>query len=80
MTKSEFKTYLFSYQYEGTSWVTEIKATSPEDARRRMARLQYATYDGEVTLKVKVPTFIERAAGAVLRLLNRLIPSRSDAT
>lgn len=58
--KDEFKTYLFSYNYEGHSNVFQIKASSPEDAKARVARLAYATYDGELMAVIKVPTFLER--------------------
>lgn len=50
----EFKTYLFSYRYEGADCVLEIRAEGMEDAKRRVSRLQYATYDGELMAKLPV--------------------------
>jgi hypothetical protein len=50
----EFKTYLFSYSYQGAECVMEIRAADAEDARKRLGRLQYARYDGE--LVAKIPT------------------------
>lgn len=65
---SEFKTYLFSYQHEGASWLLEIKAESVEDAKRRLSRLQYASYDGELVTKIVAPT----GAGILKSLLKLL--------
>ena len=51
MNKS-FNTYLFSYQHDGASWCFEIQAEDEEDAKARVAKLIYATYDGEVVAKL----------------------------
>ncbi|MFS2049759.1 hypothetical protein ACEN9J_02735 [Variovorax sp. Varisp41] len=53
---TDFKTYLFEYAYQGSTWVLEIKAESPEDARLR-AR-QSLTYLGEVQAKVTAPPLL----------------------
>jgi hypothetical protein len=53
--KNEFKTYLFSYPYQGAECVLEIRAADAEDARRRLSRLQYARYDGELVVKIPSP-------------------------
>lgn len=45
------KLYLFSYQYNGEIYCFEIRAEDPEDARARVMRLAYATYDGEIVAK-----------------------------
>ena len=71
-TSEDFETHLFSYQYEGSSWVLEIKAESPEDARRRIARLQSATYDGVLVAKVSIPESLHKVS-SVLRSLWRAI-------
>lgn len=47
-----YKKYLFTYQYDGASWGFEILAKSPEDAKARVAKLMFATYDGEVMAKL----------------------------
>lgn len=49
---TDFKTYLFSYNYEGASWSFEIKAASPQDAQDRVKRLAYAIYDGEEIARI----------------------------
>ena len=50
------KTYLFSYEHDGASWVLELKASDPADAQRRIRRLQYANYDGELMAKIAMPS------------------------
>lgn len=41
-----FRTHLFTYRHDGAEWVLAIKATDATDARTRLSRLQYATYNG----------------------------------
>lgn len=48
------KQYLFSYSHAGSQWSIEITADCPEDAKERLQRLPYATYDGEVIARVPV--------------------------
>ena len=64
------KTYLFSYMHQGAECVFEICADSADDARKRVARLQYATLDGE--LMAKIPT-TQTASGILGRVLNIFI-------
>ena len=73
--KVEFKTYLFSYQHEGSSYVLELKADSMEDAKRRIGRLQYAHYDGEMIAKIAATPIFRGLLSSTLTLLIRLIPS-----
>lgn len=65
---NEFRTYLFNYNHAGASWGLEIKAESPEDAKRRLTRLAFASYQGEVI--AKVPAFAGTPARAVVALRN----------
>lgn len=44
-------THLFTYRHEGAEWVLEIRAASAEDAKARLARLAWATYDGVLVSK-----------------------------
>lgn len=46
------ETHLFSYRHEDELWELEIQARDAEDARRRIAQLAYATYDGVLVTKV----------------------------
>jgi hypothetical protein len=48
----EFKSYLFSYNYNGSKWNFEILAEIPDNARQRVSRLAFASYDGEIITKV----------------------------
>ena len=48
----EYKTYLFRYYFDGTHWELPITAKTPDEARERLARLPYATYDGELFMTI----------------------------
>lgn len=61
--------YLFSYRHDASVWSFEVWASSPEDARARVSKMAYATYDG--VLIAKLP--------ARLGLLGRLITSVRNA-
>ncbi len=56
MTKSpqKFKTYLFSYNYEGAKWAFDIMAPNEEDAKKRLARIAFAQFDGELMMTIPV--------------------------
>ena len=49
------KPYLVSYRHEGAEWNIELHARDWEDAKARLARLPYATIDGEVALVLPAP-------------------------
>ncbi len=40
------ETHLFTYRHDGAEWILEVKATDADDARVRIGKLAYATYDG----------------------------------
>lgn len=48
----QFKTYLFSYNYDGSKWGFEIQARDADDAIARVRRLAFAQYDGELKLSI----------------------------
>ena len=52
----DYKTYLFTYNFEGASWELPIKAKTPEEARARLDRALYAEYTGELIGSVPVPS------------------------
>lgn len=64
-----FKTYLFSYEHAGSSWVQEIKAADAKDAQARVRKLHAATLDGEMVAKVTVPDVSMRSVLLTLRRL-----------
>ena len=41
-----FQTHLFTYRHDGAEWLLTIKATDADDARARIGKLAWATYDG----------------------------------
>jgi hypothetical protein len=41
-----FETHLFTYRHDGADWILAIKATDADDARARIGKLAYATYNG----------------------------------
>jgi len=52
MDNEGFKTFLVSYRYDGSEWGLHIKARDFDDAKARLARLQYATVDGELAATI----------------------------
>jgi len=46
------ETHLFTYRYDNARWTIEIPASSEQEARERLARIQYATYDGVLIAKL----------------------------
>lgn len=69
-----FKTYVFSYELDGASWVFELKAADPNDAERRIRRIQHARYDGEVKAKIVVPSILRTLTTRVLGFFGRTNP------
>jgi hypothetical protein len=73
-----FKTYLFSYEHDGASWVLEVKASDPIDAQRRLKRIQYANYDGELVAKIAMPSFANVFSSKIKELWAQVSPSRQN--
>lgn len=64
-----FKTYLFEYRHDGSTWGIEIKARNESDAAERLKALAWARYVGEGVLKVHVPvSFLGRFSRGVRAL------------
>lgn len=60
-TTPTFKTFLCSYNVEGAEWGFEIKATSHDDANRRLRAIATnGRVDGELKLKIEVPSVSEK--------------------
>lgn len=72
------RTYLFSYQHDGASWVLEVNANSLEEAKARVAKMSYATYDGE--LVAKLPAVTSPIARLSVWLRNTLSRYRGEFT
>lgn len=54
----EFKTYLFTYYFDGAHWQLPIKAKTPEEAQARLNRIPYAQYTGELVASIPVPSSV----------------------
>lgn len=50
------QTHLFTYRHRGKLWSLEIKADDEKDARDRLGRLAFASYNG--VLVANVPLFL----------------------
>jgi hypothetical protein len=65
----DYKTYLFTYNFDGATWQLPIKAKTPEEARARLNRALYAEYTGELIASIPVSSNIfSRAASFAARL------------
>ena len=51
---ASFKTHVFRYRHDGTEWELKIDATDATDARARIGKLAYATYDGVVVSETPI--------------------------
>lgn len=51
----EYRTFLFTYNFDGSQWDLPIKAKTPEEARARLNRILYAEYTGELIASIPVP-------------------------
>lgn len=69
----DLKVFLATYRHEGAKWALELKARDFEDAQARLAKLSYATLDGELVAKVPAVAgpFVVLAA-AIRNSLSRL--------
>lgn len=68
MAHDRYKTFLVSYRYEGAEWVVQLPARDFADAKARLARLSFATVDGE--LVATVPAYAGPLAAAVTAIRN----------
>lgn len=66
--EDNFRTFLFSYNFDGERWGFEIKARGAEEAKARVERLLFARYDGE--LKLSVPADTKSLLAAIKRSLS----------
>jgi hypothetical protein len=46
------QTHLFTYRHDGAEWVLEIKAYDEQDAKARLSRLAFASYNGVLVAKI----------------------------
>ena len=60
--------FLFTYRHDGAEWCLEVPAKDEDDARARLAKISYATYNGEV--KAKIPASLGFLARTAVTLRN----------
>ena len=44
----KYETHMFTYRHDGAEWMVTVDATDADDARARIGKLAYASYDGVV--------------------------------
>ena len=76
------QTHVFSYRHDGRHWEVTLKATDAADARARIGKLAYATYDGIQVARVPVvfaPVGLLSVwvRNAVIRFISRFLPPRA---
>lgn len=52
MGEKKFKTYLYSYGFQGQRWNFEVKAASQPESMARLKHIANADYDGELMISV----------------------------
>jgi len=68
----EYRTFLFTYNFDGAKWELPIKAKTPEEARARLNRALYAEYSGELMVSIPVcPSIASRIMNFVTRLFRQ---------
>lgn len=53
----DYKTFLFTYSFDGEKWEVPIKAITMEEAKARVMALCDAEYTGELMFSIPVPRF-----------------------
>ena len=56
MCDDGYKTFLASYNHDGTRWSIELPARDYDDAKARLARLPFASVDGELIMTLPAST------------------------
>jgi hypothetical protein len=75
----DMQTHVFSYRHDGRHWQVTLKATDADDARARIGKLAYATYDGIQVARVPVALapfglLALWARNAAIRFISRFRP------
>ena len=72
-SKVETKTFLVRYRYDGAEWAVRLDARDAEDAKARLARMPYATIDGEHVMTIPAALGpLAAVATGIQNALNRL--------
>lgn len=70
MREDTYKTFAIRYRHDGAEWAIQLPARDYEDAKARLARLPYATIDGEMVMRL--PGFTGPLAAIVTAFRNTL--------
>ena len=75
MASGQYKTFLVSYRHNGAEWNIELPALDYDDAKDRLARLCFASVDGEIIATIPASlgpfmTAIVAVRNAAHRLFN----------
>ena len=46
--ETTYEKHMFTYRHDGAEWTLTLNATNADDARARIGKLAYATYDGVI--------------------------------
>jgi hypothetical protein len=46
--ETQYEKHMFTYRHDGAEWSITLQATNADDARARIGKLAYASYDGVV--------------------------------
>jgi hypothetical protein len=70
MVDGQCKTFLIRYRYDGAEWGFQLPARDFDDAKARLARLSFASIDGE--LMTTLPAAIGPLAALLTGVRNTL--------
>lgn len=68
----EYKTFLFTYHYDGANWEIPIQAKTREEAQARINRIPYAMYTGELMASIRAPS-LTGFSSRVFRFFSKFI-------
>jgi hypothetical protein len=49
------KEYTFTYHFEGQTWIINIFADTPKQAKEKIKAVSQATYEGKITQSIHIP-------------------------
>ena len=69
----KLKIHLFSYQFQGAEYSFEIPASTIQEAKERLSRMAFATYNGEVIAKIPAIPSTGLLTRALTNVRNRFL-------
>jgi hypothetical protein len=68
--ETDWNSYLFEYDHDGSSWSFEIPARNEQEARERVNELANARYLGEIKMTLSLPKRTQLLARLIARTRN----------